>query len=107
VFLYTSAAFSSDFGAYYTQLDYKDKISGKYADIVVQFDKDRKFVFCRESSYLPYWQSEKGKWYVDEIVKRSGDGLNKRPDKHNKYSYARLIENSPEKVSEANGIHCS
>ena len=98
LFLYSSAAFSSDFGAYYTQLDYEDKISGKYADIVVQFDKNRRFVFSRESSYLPYWQSEKGRWYVDGIVKRNGDGLNKRPDKYNKYSYARLIENSPEKV---------
>ena len=88
----------AELGAYYTRLDYKDNISGKYADVIVEFDNNRKFVFCRESSYLPYWETEKGKWRVDEIVKRIGDGPKKRPDKYSRYSYARIIENDPGKV---------
>ena len=98
VILTISTIAHADFSAYYTRLDYKDNISGKYADIVVRFSGDNKFVFCRESSYLPYWQTEKGKWYVDEIIERTGDGPSHRPDAINRYSYARLIEKNSQRV---------
>ena len=51
----------ADFGAYYTRLDYEDRISGKYADVVVSVGQGGRFVFSRQSSYLPYWETEKGK----------------------------------------------
>ncbi len=89
---------ASFFGAYYTRLDYEDEITGKYADIVVKLDENQQLIFSRESSYLPYWETEKGKWFVDEIVPRKGDGNKIKPDKYNRYSYVRIIENSPSKV---------
>jgi hypothetical protein len=66
----------------------------EHADIVIRFAKNREFVFPRNSSYLPYWKTEKGKWYVDELVPRKGDGSGTRPDKVNVYSHVRLIEAS-------------
>ena len=67
VLLTSAQLIAADFRAYYTRLDYEDGISGKHADVVVRFDENQRFVFSRESSYLPYWQTKKGKWYVDEI----------------------------------------
>ncbi len=80
---------------YYTRTDYKDEISGKFADIVVELDSNKKVVFSRESSYLPYYQTQQGKWYLDEIVERTGDGTEIKPDKYNRFSYVRIIEQSP------------
>jgi ketosteroid isomerase-like protein len=93
---------ADNFYAYYTKIDSGEKFekyshAGKYADIVVNLSQG-KLVFHRSSSYLPYWQTEKGRWYVDEIVKRSGDGPAKRPDKNNLYAFARIIEDSPERI---------
>jgi hypothetical protein len=48
-------------------------ISGKYADIVVNVAEGRQFVFSREFSYLPYWKTEKGRWFVKELVPRQKD----------------------------------
>ncbi len=93
---------AADFCAYYTKVGPDqgpvDKITGEYTDVVVRLGEGRRFVFCRTSSYLPYWETESGKWYVDEIVPRNGDGSDLRPDKYNRYSYARIIENSPSQV---------
>lgn len=94
----SETVWAEGFGAYYTRLSYEDNISGNYADVVVEFGNSGKFVFCRESSYLPYWQTDKGKWYVEKKVKRSGDGPSHRPDAINRYSYVRLIENNPQSV---------
>jgi hypothetical protein len=93
---------ADNFYVYYTKIDSGEKFekyshAGKYADIVVNLSQG-KLVFHRSSSYLPYWQTEKGRWYLGEIVKRSGDGPAERPDKNNIYSFVRVIENSPEKV---------
>jgi len=114
---------TDDFYAYYTRLDYdipvdaalgnipraeeedeEDEdwaswdrwdsggpITGKYADIVINIGKGRQFVFGRESSYLPYWKTEKGKWFVDELV-------NRQKDVACLYSYARIIESTPDKI---------
>ena len=89
---------AADFKAYYTRLGFQDKISGQYADIVVQFTLDKRFVFSREFSYLPFWQMGESKWSVKEIVPRSGDGPEERPDSGNWYSYVRIIENKQEKI---------
>ena len=84
------------FFAYYTRIDSgegfeKFSHTGRFADVVVKVGRG-KLVFHRSSSYLPYWQTKGGRWYLDEIVKRSGDGRAKRPDKNNIYAFCRIIE---------------
>ena len=93
---------SADFYAYYTKIDSgqdweKYSRTGKYADIVVQLPQGQ-FIFHRSSSYLPYWKTEKGKWYMPEIVRRKGDGKPLMTDKHNRYSYVRIIESTVKMV---------
>jgi len=95
-------AMAGNFKAYYTKANSGQEFekysrTGPYADIVVEV-KGGKFVFWRGSSYLPYWQTDEGKWFVDEVVKRSGDGPARRPDKVNTYSRVALIESSAEKA---------
>jgi hypothetical protein len=69
---------------------------GPHADITVRFDDaNNQFVFRRASSYLPYWQTKFGKWYVSEVVPRSGDGTGLMHDKINQYSRVHVIENTP------------
>ena len=90
---------SLDFYAYYTRLDYEDdNNTGKYADIVVNAGQLGKFVFSREYSYLPYWQVSQTKHFVGKIIPINGDGPARRPDRINKCSYVRIIENSSDKV---------
>jgi len=90
---------SSNFYAYYTRLDYKDNNNtGKYADIVVNVNNNGKLVFSREYSYLPYWEVNDSKQFVENIIPFKGDGPSKRPDRINKCSYVRVIENTDEKV---------
>jgi hypothetical protein len=64
-------------------------ISGKYADIVVNVAEGRQFIFAREFSYQPYWKTEKGRWFVKQLVPRQKDVACV-------YSYVRIIENSPD-----------
>jgi hypothetical protein len=90
---------SSDFYAFYTRLDYEDNNNtGKYADIVVNLSNQGRLVFSREYSYLPYWATNKSKYFVDRIIPFNGDGPVERPDKVNKCSYVRVIENSGDKI---------
>jgi hypothetical protein len=60
-------------------------ITGRYADIIVNVSKGRQFVFGRESSYLPFWKTERGKWFVEDIVDRQNDIACA-------YSFVRIIE---------------
>ena len=90
---------SSDFYAYYTRLDYDDgNNTGKYADVVVNLGTKGKFVFSREYSYLPYWYVSGKKHFVDRIIPFVGDGPAERPDKINKCSYVRIVEDTPDKI---------
>jgi hypothetical protein len=87
------------FGAFYTRLPLRDEHTGKYADVVVRLDKlGGQIVFARESSYLPLWKNKNGSFSFNEVIRRNGDGEGIRPDALNKYSYARVIENNPERV---------
>jgi hypothetical protein len=96
---------SDDFGAYYSKVisgeewEIFDR-TGDYADIIVDLGKENgNFIFWRGSSYLPYWETAKGKrFFVDEIIERSGDGTDIMPDKTNTYSRINLIENTSKKV---------
>jgi len=98
----SASAGAEDFAAYYTKIDSGEPFeqysrTGPYADIVVEVGSG-KFVFWRGSSYLPYWETEGGKWFVDEIVPRNGDGPPGRPDIVNTYSRIALIESTPDKA---------
>jgi len=90
-----------NFYAYYTKLDIEDEPgvqTGKFADIAVHFSNDKQVLFSTESSYLPCWETNKGKWHFDEIIERTGDGSELRPDISNRYSHVRLIKNSLEEI---------
>jgi hypothetical protein len=95
-------AVAGKISAYYAKVDSGQEFekysrTGPYADIVIEAGAG-KFVFWRGSSYLPYWETGKGKWFVDEVIPRSGDGPRQRPDKVNTYSRIFLIESAPEKA---------
>jgi hypothetical protein len=90
--------FTSDFAAYYTKYSESDDITGEYADVVVRFSDNKKFVFSRETSYLPFLEYDGEKWYMEDIIGRKGDGEEKRPDKYNLYSYVRIINSTPDEA---------
>lgn len=97
-----NAVHAGDLRAYYTRIDSGEDFekycrTGDYADIVVEVNGG-KFVFWRGSSYLPYWEKDGKKWFVEELVERSGDGDEKRPDKVNYFSRVMLIEKCDEKA---------
>ena len=66
-------------------------ITGKYADVIVNVAPGQQLVFSRESSYLPYWKTQKGEWFVSELIQREVDIACL-------YSYVRIIENKPHGV---------
>ena len=92
------------FGAFYTKVNSGEDFekysrTGDYADIVVDLGTgSSKLVFWRGSSYLPYLETGEGRWYVDEVIPRSGNGEGIRPDKINAYSHVKIIESGPDKV---------
>jgi hypothetical protein len=90
---------SSEFYAYYTRLEYNDNNNtGKYADIVVHVNNKGLLIFSRENNYLPYWEVKGSKMFFETIIPINGDGPAGRADRINKCSYARVIENSGEKI---------
>jgi hypothetical protein len=102
VVVVSDVAVAGKISAYYTKVDSGQKFekysrTGPYADIVVVLETG-KFVFWRGSSYLPYWETKKGKTYVEEVIKRSGDGPAQRPDIVNTYSRIAIIDDGPDEV---------
>ena len=97
----SAAGAQAEFGAFYSRLNSGQGWEGAarvgpYADITVGFDEPgSRFVFWRASSYLPFWETSGGNWYVQEVVSRSGDGGGQMPDRVNQYSRAKIIESSP------------
>jgi len=90
---------SSDFYATYTRLDFDDNNNtGKYADIVINIKNKGKLVFSREYSYLPFWEAKNSKQFFENIIPFKGDGPSERPDRINKCSYVRIVENTDDKV---------
>jgi hypothetical protein len=91
---------SSGFYAYYTRLAFDDKNNtGKYADIVVRINDSGRLIFSREYSYLPYWEANGSKHFLDRIIPFNGDGPAERPDRINKCSYVRIINSSEDKIT--------
>lgn len=97
-------AVAGELGAYYCRLNSgqgweSDFRAGPYADVAVRFDDPAtQFIFWRASSYLPHWAVGDQRWYVDELLPRSGDGSTVMPDKFCQYSKVRIIETTPARV---------
>lgn len=91
-------AVDTSFYAYYTCYGQSDDISGPYADIAIKIGSVGEVIFNRESSYLPFFETKGERYYFDEIIKRNGDGTDKKPDAHNKYSYVRIIKSTPGEI---------
>jgi hypothetical protein len=97
-------AVAAEFHAYYSRVDSgqpfeKFSRTGDYADIIVKPGApEGRLVFCRGASYLPYWETDKGKWPLEEIVPRHGDGPAGMPDRVNLFSHAEIIEDTASKV---------
>lgn len=90
------------FYAYHTHLSYdesweKYSRTGECSDLVIVVDSG-KFVFGRGTSYLPVWELNGHSYPFPEIIKRKGDGTEKMPDKNNRFSHVRLIEETAEKI---------
>ena len=91
--------------AYYTNTSTDEPFekysrTDKYADIKVNLGGGKgDLVFYRGSSYLPYWQTSKGKWFLNEEIKRSGDGPQGRPDKFNTFSQVKVVETNSARAS--------
>ena len=66
-------------------------LTGPHADLVVNLGNTGRFIFSREFGYRPFWQTEKGRWFVDELVPRQKDVACL-------YCYVRLIEDEPNHV---------
>ncbi|MCP4453673.1 MAG: hypothetical protein GY809_19610, partial [Planctomycetes bacterium] len=108
-YLFVSCAFlrgvpvhaeSSDFYSHYTRLAYEDdNNTGKYADVVVNLGKQGQFVFSREYSYLPYWYVSGKKHFVQRVIPFMGDGPADRPDRINKCSYVRIVEDTADRIT--------
>jgi hypothetical protein len=104
--LYANAQIYSknEFGAYYSRIHSGEEFEayarvGNHADIIVDVGTDgMTFNFWRGASYLPYLQTASGRFYVDEVIERNGDGSGIMPDKTNFFSYVQIISSSPEQV---------
>ena len=73
--LVTGHLLAEEFYGYYTHIDSKEAFekpsrTGAHADIAVRIG-DGQLVFWRGKSYLPYWQTPKGKWSLEEVVPRN------------------------------------
>jgi len=102
VLILVSAFKAPRFYAYYTKIDSGQDFeahsrTAKHADLVVQLGEGE-VVFHRSSSYLPYWKTGAGEFYFEEVIPRTGDGPDGRPDKNNIYSYVRLIHSSDDSI---------
>ncbi len=97
--IYKPGSDSSDFYAHYTRLAYDDdNNTGKYADIIVNLGYTGQLVFSRQYSYLPFWQASGKKHFVNRIIPFVGDGPAERPDRINKCSYVRIVEDTPDRI---------
>ena len=95
---------AGDVAAYYTHIQSSEAFerysrTGDDADIVVQLAAPAgRLVFWRGSSYRPYWETASGRWDLEEILPRHGDGDRRQPDRVNVYSHVAIVENTPQRV---------
>ncbi len=98
----TFAQSYDNFYTYYTHLNYNESWekysrTGEYSDLVIVLNSG-KLVFGRGTSYLPVWEINGSSYPFPEIINRKGDGSEKMPDKNNRFSHVRLIEESAKKI---------
>ena len=99
--------YAQRFTSYYTKLDdnydalemVEDKLFGKYADLIVEMGDLGTVEFSRKTSYLPQFVNNSGTWTFPELIRRSGDGGEIRPDIISKYSGVRLIDNNKDSIT--------
>ncbi|MCK4751007.1 MAG: LamG domain-containing protein, partial [Bacteroidales bacterium] len=97
---------NSDFGAYYTRLEYDEDWDAlwkddRYPDIVVTFPgEDYSMVFWKGTNYNLNLVTENGKWIGDQSVETFGrmGCMEHMSDKQNRYSHVRIIENHSARV---------
>ncbi|MCD6331859.1 MAG: LamG domain-containing protein, partial [Bacteroidales bacterium] len=100
---------NDQFKGVYTHLPYYETWEnmfrfGKYADVVVGFDKSPvKFVFWRGVSYIPMIVNESDQWFTNEFdetgfSKDAPGDCEPMSDKGCWDSHARIIENNPARV---------
>ncbi len=94
---------NQEFYAYYAHIQSDEPFekysrTTEYADIVINLGENEKLVFWRGNSFLPYWETSNGKWPVEEIIPRKGNGTRTMPDATNMFSTIRLIESSSQKI---------
>lgn len=95
---------AADFYACFTKIDSGEDFervsrTGAEADIVVHIGEvEGRLVFWRGTSYLPYWETERGRWSLPELVRREGDGTAKRPDRVNTFSHVHVVEQVAERI---------
>ncbi len=89
---------TSDFAAYYTNYCEKDEITGDFADVVIRLPNKKEFIFCRDSSYLPFLKHGSNRWYIEEIIEGYSNGGKLKQVKFNKYSYVRIIKNQADEI---------
>jgi len=96
----------TDFGAYYTKLDYypewdKPWRVGPDADVIVRFGEDSpRFIFWRGTNYIPHWVTDNGIWYNNEFNETWPTRGCSEPmsDKQCRYARVRIIESHPARV---------
>ena len=96
---------SETFYAYHTRLttgaDFERySRTDEHPDIVVQLaTPSGRLVFWRGSSYLPYWETSNGRFPLEQIIPRQGDGDATRPDRVNSFSRVCLVEEKADHIT--------
>lgn len=94
-----------EFFAYHTHIQSNEEFerysrTGEYSDVIVNIGSaGGKLVFWRGTSYLPVWETKAGKFPLDEVIFRKGDGDKTRPDRVNAFSHIAVVESTPNQVT--------
>jgi hypothetical protein len=74
--LWIGAVRAADMHAYFIRIQSGEPFErssrvGDHTDVVVALGAPKgRLVFWRGSSYLPYWETTQGRWFLEEIVRR-------------------------------------
>jgi len=84
---------ADNFYAYYTKVQHSaTDYMGKYADIIVVLDDDKRLEFTRQTGYQPLWRTAAGSYLIDDLF----------PDRDRDYqfyyNYVRLIDQNPDSI---------
>ena len=98
----STTAAPTGFYAYYTRTAFSEhtsRISGEYADVIVNLGANGQFIFSREYSYRPVWIYDGGEQLVGHLATVAGDGpVDRNFDQRSQYSYARIVEDTDSQI---------